>query len=127
MSKQSTIKNLLAIPLLASAILLANPALAANTTQSVGTAISQVKNINNEEATPNTKKSISGVVTSVSGKVIIVETKNGTNYAVDVASATIMKASKESSINPSIIHSGNIKAGDLVIARGVVKDAEWLS
>jgi hypothetical protein len=120
MSKSSTITNLIVMPLIASAVFLASPAMASNSPLATH---KEVRNITGN-GTPNTKKGIAGTVTSINGNILIVTSRDNTEYTVDAGSATIMKAGSEGAGNPSIAHIADIKMGDMVMVRGVIKDSE---
>lgn len=109
------------MPLIASAIFLAGPAFA--TGPSYGTE-SISMNTTSQESMPNTKKGITGTVSSISGKVLRVTSTDNINYIVDASHATIMKASLESDHNPTLVDVTGIAVGDLVAVRGVIKDTE---
>ncbi len=116
------IKNLLVIPLIASTVFLASPAIAANTAQGLNI---EVRNITNRENVPNTKREgISGTVASIDGSILVVESSGDMEYTVDTAHATIMKSSNEKDSNPSIVHTDDIKIGDVVVVRGTLEDTE---
>lgn len=118
MSKKSTITNLLVIPLIGSAILLANPVLAANTSHPTHSVVRHKTNIENP------KRQISGIVTSINGNIIVVTTKDNVQYTVDASNANIMKASTVPNENPSIIAIGDIKVGDSIVVRGEINSSE---
>jgi len=121
MTKQSTITNLIVMPLIASAVFLASPAFANDTTR---TTHREVRNLTKKEYAQNTKRGIAGTVTSIDGIIIKVTSLNGTQYTVDTSNATIMKASGEGNVNPSIADITDVKTGDAIVVRGVIKDTE---
>ena len=118
MTKKSTITSLLVMPLIASAVLLASPVLADNTSYA------SHSEVRHKTSVPQTKKGITGIVTSINGTIIIVTTKDNIQYTVDASKATIMKASDQSNINPSIVTISDIKVGDAIVVRGVIADTE---
>jgi len=121
MYKKSKITNLLVIPLIASAVFLANPALAAYTDRTS----SSDTEIRHKTSVPDTrKKGVVGTVTGVNGTIIVVTTKSSIQYTVDATNATIMKASDEPNGNPSIVAISDIKVGDVIMVRGVISDTE---
>jgi hypothetical protein len=118
-SKKSKIANLIVMPLIASAIFLAGPAFAAG--PSYG-AESISMNTTTQESMPNTKKGITGTVASVSGSILHVVSTDNMEYTVDASHATIMKAAGEVNENPLIVNVSDIKVGDAIAARGVVRE-----
>ncbi len=120
---KSKIKNLIVAPLIASAIFLASPApfAAANPAQRSQV---EVHNISNTENTPDPKKGIAGKVTKVSGSIILVSTKDDTEYTVDASEATIMKEGTRPNENPVIVEATDIQIGDAIMVRGVISDQE---
>ncbi len=118
MTKKSTITNLLVVPLIASAIFLASPAFASNTTNMMNGQVRHKTNI------PNIKKGVVGTVISTNGTIVIVKAKDNVEYTVDTTSATIMKASTESNTNPTIVTISDIKVGDVLMVRGKITDTE---
>jgi pectate lyase len=125
MSKQSKITNLIVMPLIASAVFLASPAFAANLTRPDH---KEVRSITNKERIPsaNTKKGVSGTVSSINGNIIVVSSAENIQYTVDAGSATIMKEGATANLNPSLIKIADIKVGDAIVVRGVIKDSEFL-
>ena len=127
MKKKSRITNLLVVPLIASAMFLSSPTLASNT--SGGTHL-EIRNITNKgHNLPENRKGIVGTVRRVSGAMVFVENKDGTEYTIDATHATIMKAENEPEANPSLVNIADIKAGDSVVVRGTIKDTapeDWL-
>ena len=121
-TKKSTITNLIVMPLIASAVFLASPAIASNPMRP-GHSHAEVRNITNKESMPNTRKGIAGTVVSVNGNIVVVIAKNNTEYTVDASSATIMKAAGEDA-NPSIAHVTDIKVGDSIMVRGVIRETD---
>ncbi|HEV7423579.1 MAG TPA: hypothetical protein VGO21_00115 [Candidatus Paceibacterota bacterium] len=120
MYKKSKITNLLVIPLIASAVFLANPALAAYTDR----ASNGDTEIRHKTSVPDTKKGVVGEVTGVNGTIIVVTTKSSIQYTVDAANATIMKASSLPDGNPSLVEISDIKVGEVIMVRGVISDTE---
>lgn len=118
MSKKSTITNLLVIPLIGSAILLANPVLAANNAHPSENIVRHKTNLENPEP------AIAGTVTSINGNIIIVTTKDDIQYTVDASNANIMKASDDSNSNPTIVTIADIKVGDEIFVRGEIDNTE---
>ncbi|MBP6883996.1 MAG: hypothetical protein KBC06_02075 [Candidatus Pacebacteria bacterium] len=116
--KQSKITNLLVIPLMASAILLSNPVLAADQTNTSNT------EIRHKTSVPHMRRGIAGTVTSVNGKILTVTGRDGVQYTVDASTATIMKASDQPDQNPIVIDISNIKVGDIIGVRGTLNDTE---
>jgi preprotein translocase subunit YajC len=121
MTKQSTITNLIVMPLIASAVFLASPAFAASTSV---TAHKEVRNITTKGPATNTKKGIVGTVTSINGTIILVTSKDNIQYTVDATSATIMKEGVAPNTNPTLVQITDIKVGDSIVVRGVIKDTE---
>lgn len=119
MSKTQTIKSLLVLPLIASAILLANPVLASNSQE-----YASHSEVRHKAQGPRFKKGVAGTVTSINGSVIVVTTKDGTKYTVDASKATIMKASGNKDTNPSLVTISDIQVGDTIMVRGTVADGE---
>ncbi len=118
MSKKSTITNLLVIPLIASAIFLANPALAADSTSRSSNQFRHKINV------PYVKKGIAGTVTSVNGDIIFVQGRDKVQYTIDASRATIMKAVDGRGLNPLVVDTSDIKVGDMVFVRGAIDDRE---
>lgn len=118
MTKQSTIKNLLVVPLIASAVLLANPVFAASSTYT------SHAEIRHKTSLPHVKKGIVGKVTSINGTIIVVTGKDNVEYTVDASNATIMKAREEPNVNPAIVTISDIQVGDAIVVRGVITDTE---
>lgn len=118
MSKSSKITSLIVIPLIASAIFLANPTFAKN--QNRLELSKQAGNVTNLKERPRSKKHITGDVTSISGSTIIVTTKSGEKYTVETGNATIMQELGEN--NPAIINIAQIKVGDSIVVRGKIND-----
>ena len=118
MSKQSTITNLLVMPLIASAVFLASPALADNSIGSIHKGARDGVHITTLAS--GTYQSIVGKVTSINGNIITLESTDNVTYTVDVTNATIMRASPKSNANPSIITASEIKTGDVLMVRGVI-------
>jgi preprotein translocase subunit YajC len=121
MTKQSTITNLIVMPLIASAVFLASPAFAASTSP---TSHKEVRNITTKGPSPNTKKGIVGTVTSINGTIVLVTSKDNVQYTVDAANATIMKEGVAPNINPTLVKIADIQVGDSIVVRGVINDAE---
>jgi hypothetical protein len=122
MAKKSKtiITSLLVVPLMASTILLASPALAAD--PSINSATGETRH---KTSIPDVaKKGISGIVSSVSGGIIVVEGGDGVKYTVVASDAIIMKASEESDENPNVINARDIRVGDAIAVRGEIADAE---
>ena len=120
------IKNLIVAPLIASAIFLANPAGFAAASRPSQRAQVEVHNISNTENSPDTKKGIAGKVTKVSGSIILVSTKDDTEYTVDASDAMIMKAADERDANPEIVSISDIHMGDAIAVRGIIQEEEDL-
>jgi hypothetical protein len=120
---KSKIKNLIVAPLIASAIFLASPAASFGASPVLRNQV-EVHNISNTENTPDTKKGIAGKVTRVNGSIILVSTKDDTEYTVDASGATIMKEGAEPDENPAIVETADIKIGDAIMVRGVISDRE---
>jgi hypothetical protein len=120
---QSTITNLLVIPLIASAVFLASPAFAENT-NNLPNQMTQnmVRHKTNKENLPNVRKGVAGVVSAINGTILIVTTKENIQYTVDTGHATIMKATEGQ--NPALVTISDIKIGDFIMVRGVIKDTE---
>jgi hypothetical protein len=116
------IKNLIVAPLIASAIFLASPTAFANSPIQ-GTQI-EVRNISNTENVPNTKKGITGNVTSISGNIVKVRTKEELEYTVDISQATIMKEGFAPDENPAIVGTADIKIGDAIAVRGTIAEID---
>lgn len=119
MSKTQTIKSLLVLPLIASAILLANPVLASN-----GQEYASHSEVRHKAQGSRPKKGVAGTVTSINGSVIVVTTKDGTKYTVDASKATIMKSSGDKDANPSLVTIADIQVGDTIMVRGTVADGD---
>src|SRR6185369_6544971 len=112
MSKQSKITNLIAIPLLASAVFLASPAFAAGPMRVPGSMTGDVStNVRSSEK----KRGITGTVSSINGSTISLLGTDNVGYTVDASHATIMKASAEPNVNPSIVQVAEIKVGDVIV------------
>lgn len=123
MYKKSKIKNLLVIPFIASAVFLASPAMA-SPIESTRTVLSEAKSTSGFDISflNNKKKSrsVSGIVSSVSGPIIAVTTKSGITYTIDASHATLMKKSSNENANPKIIFLSEIKKGDQIVVRGKI-------
>ncbi len=116
------ITSLLVIPLIASAVFLANPALAKNNNRpDFNQEISNTKDRGNK---PEGRKNIAGIVRSINGSTVVVVTKNNTIYNVEISSATIMRDLGMLSQNPAIIRTSEIKIGDKIVVRGIINDKE---
>ena len=118
----SKIKNLIVAPLIASAIFLSSPATFASSPMQRNQV--EVHNISSTENTPDTRKGIAGRVTRVSGNIIIVSTKDDTEYTVDASGALIMKEGMSPNDNPEIVAAADIKTGDAILVRGTISDVE---
>jgi preprotein translocase subunit YajC len=116
---KSKIKNLIVAPLIASAIFLSSGT-ATFASRPIERNQVEVHNISNTENASDTKKGITGRVTRVSGSIIIVSTKDDTEYTVDVSEATIMKEGLEPNDNPSLVNINDIKVGDEIMVRGTI-------
>jgi hypothetical protein len=123
---KSKIKNLIVAPLIASAIFLASPGGFTAASSPTQRNKIEVHNISNTENTPDTKKGIAGKVTKVSGNIVIVSTKDDTEYTVDVSDATIMKEGAQPDANPEIVSISDIHTGDALAVRGVIHQEEDL-
>jgi len=121
MAKKPTITNLIVVPLIASAIFLANPAFASSPIEAMR---SEIRNVSSKENIPDTKKGIAGIVTSVSGTILRVKSENSTEYTVDATDATIMKDQEQLNENPALVQITDIKIGDIVMVRGIIDDTE---
>ena len=118
--KKSTITNLFVVPLIATAIFLARPALAADSTTDTSN-----NDIRHKTHLSNIKNEISGIVTSVNGNIVIVKSKDDIQYTVDAVKATIMKDSNDIEANPYIVMTSNIEIGDAIVVRGeILEDSE---
>jgi len=116
------ITSLLVIPLIASAVFLANPALAKNPNRpELNQEISNTKEHRNK---PDGKKNIVGVVQSINGNTIVVVTKSGAVYNVEISSATIMRDLGALDKNPVIVGLDSIKVGDTIVVRGEINNQE---
>ena len=122
MRRHTKIKNLIVAPLIASAIFLASPGAFASSPIRGGQV--EIHNVSNTENTPDTKRGIAGRVTRVSGNIIIVSTKDDTEYTVDASDAMIMKEGTLPTENPAIIETTDIKIGDAIMVRGVIGEVE---
>lgn len=109
------------MPLIASAVFLASPALASNPMR---TGQSEIRNITTNEDTPNTKRGVAGTVTSINGTILIVTSRDNIQYTVDAAHAMIMKAGAEPNMNPAIVGITDIKVGDAIMVRGTITNTE---
>lgn len=118
MIKKSKITNLLVVPLIASAVLLANPVFAASP------AAASRSEVRHKTDVPHSKRGIIGTVTSSEGDIIKVTAKDNTQYTVDASDATIMKVSGEPQENPDIVSISDIKVGDAIVVRGEIDDQE---
>ena len=118
--KKSQITNLLVLPLIASAIFLANPVFASSTAGGIGMEVRNITSQDNAENLSNPKKGIVGTVVSINGDILVVTTKNDVQYNVNASHATIMKAGDGEDSNPNIITTGDIKVGDAILVRGKV-------
>ncbi len=120
---RSKITNLIAMPLIASAIFLASPsAFGAGTAHA---AQATIRNITNTESIPDTKEGIVGTVISSNGSSLVVMGEDDTEYTVDATHATIMKAFEESA-NPVIVPASDIHTGDGIVVRGTIQRDEEL-
>jgi hypothetical protein len=117
MYKKSTIKNLLVIPFIASAVFLASPAFA-NDSQ-VKNKQTQVSKVHDSTAFFRNKKNhrVLGTVTSTSGGIIVLTSEDGATYTIDATHATVMKANTNNT-NPAIVDVSNIKVGDTIVVKG---------
>jgi hypothetical protein len=120
MKKQITIANLIVMPLIASAIFLASPALASNTQNGIYASHKTGTETSDKKRPMDGKKGIVGTVKSITGTVIIVTGMDTKEYTVDASSATVMKASTEQNVNPTIITVANISVGDTIMVRGTL-------
>jgi hypothetical protein len=84
----------------------------------------EVRNVTTNGNVPNTKKGVVGTVSSMNGNILIVTSKNNTNYTVDASKATIMKEGLEPTTNPSLVSITDIKVGDFIMVRGVINNTE---
>ncbi len=117
MSKKSKITNLLVIPLIASTVFLASPALADNPNYGSTTEVRHKTDVS------HIKKGVVGTVTSVNGTIIVVTAQDNTQYTVDASHATIMKASTTKT-STAIATISDIKVGDRVMVRGTIDNTE---
>jgi hypothetical protein len=117
------IKNLIVVPLIASAIFLASPGASMGASPVLRNQV-EVHNISNTENTPDTKKGIAGKVIKVSGNIVIVSTKDDTEYTVDASDAMIMKAGDQPDANPEIVSINDIHTGDAIAVRGIIHEEE---
>jgi len=115
--QKSKISNLLVLPLIASAIFLASPVFAAggNVASNV-----EIRNVTSQEGAPNTKKGIMGTVTSINGDILVITTRDGAQFNVNAAHATIMTAGDAEDSNPALISIKDIKVGDAIFVRGTI-------
>ena len=58
----------------------------------------------------------------VNGDIVIVSTKDDTEYTVDASDALIMKEGAYPNENPAIVEAKEIKVGDAILVRGVISD-----
>jgi intein/homing endonuclease len=121
MIKQLKIKNLIVIPLIASAVFLANPALASNNTQD---SYNDIQDKTSQENVLSVKDIVVGKVASVNDEVVTVTTENNLTYTIDTGHATIMKESEELNTNPYLVRTSDIKVGDAIAVRGEISDQE---
>lgn len=118
--KSKIITNLLVVPLIASTILLASPALAADPSANNSSGETRHKT-----SVPDVvKKGIAGVVSSVSGGIVVVTSKEDIRYTVDASHATIMKASDVPNENPDVVAARDIAVGDAIMVRGEIRALE---
>ncbi|MEX2052572.1 MAG: hypothetical protein WD991_02680 [Candidatus Paceibacterota bacterium] len=123
MKKALTITNLLVIPLIASAVFLANPAFTKNPNRpELNQEISSVRQTSGQK--PDRKKSIIGIVSAINGTNITVSGKDSIKYTVDATHATIMKDNGEPGVNPLIVPISNIQVGDAIAVRGKINEQE---
>ena len=125
MSK-SKITTLLVLPLIASAVFLASPAVSSADGSPLSTH-SEVRHKTTKDAALNAKEgkeNVAGTVASINGTIILVNTREDVEYIVDASNATIMKASSEPNSNPNIVPMSEVKVGDFILVRGVIKDIE---
>jgi hypothetical protein len=123
MKKQSKIKNLIVAPLIASAIFLSSSSAFASSPIQRNQA--EVHNISNTENAGDTKKGITGIVIKTNGSIIVVSTKDDTEYTVDASGALIMKEGAQPNENPAIVGTTDIQIGDAIMVRGEIKDGEF--
>lgn len=113
--KQSTIKSLLVVPLIASAILFSSPAFITNSANTPNTEVSQ----------KGSKKGIVGTVDAVNGVMITVTGRDGVQYIVDASLATIMKVSEQVDTNPVVVATSDIHVGDQIGVRGQIDSTDF--
>jgi len=122
MKKQITIANLIAMPLIASAIFLASPALASNMQSGIHATQRASTQSNEKRHQMDGKKGIVGTVKSITGNVLIVTGIDKKEYTVDASKATVMQASSTPNTNPSIVTLANIAVGDTIMVRGALEN-----
>ncbi|HTE48442.1 MAG TPA: hypothetical protein VK675_00860 [Candidatus Paceibacterota bacterium] len=121
MRKQSSIKNLIVVPLIASAIFLSSPSFASRPLQKV---TSEITERSDNEVSSNDRKVIVGTVASVSGTVIEVASEKNIHFTVEARDATIMKDRKEANANPILVPITGVEVGDAILVRGRIDETE---
>ncbi len=121
MSKQSKITSLLVIPLIASSLFLASPALASNPLSKEGKGGSVAITQGSSTASGG-QMDVAGVVTGVSGTLLTISGTDSLTYKIDAEHATIMRDSSES--GTSIVSISEINVGDTVLVRGKVANLD---
>ena len=122
MKKQKTIANLIVMPLIASAIFLASPAMASNGQAGMYRTERSGNEMPDKKRPMDGKKGVVGTVKSITGTVIIVTGMDKKEYTVDASKATVMKAAATPNTNPSVITVANIAVGDTIMVRGTLSD-----
>ncbi len=127
MKKQITIANLIVMPLIASAIFLASPAMASSGQNGMYRTERSGTEMSDKKRNLDGKRGIVGTVKSITGTVIIVTGMDKKEYTVDASKATVMKAGSDTASTPTTITVGNIAIGDTLMIKGTLTNLNMVA